>query len=315
VLPPPSFALAFLTHRKTALELERFAGMRFRTRVCSPQNWLFDDRVKSEESALAKLQLGPVKSLGAMDDLYAATVVVPTPKEIPAALAAIKREFPDAVEKPRRKRSAETFRYDDMHLLVSLGDLAAGQPEGLRNRQFEVQIHTGLQYAWWRATHDVIYKGSDRSWRLKRMASQIRASLELLDAALSNLRGAADLLDRVEEDDDAEFQRVVEWLERWPEDRRPEDQGRFSESVFKIGRASRLSLDMVEETLLDELIASPVTTPFQAILGSVIATHGASSIERLPPGQYVLVTDEFENACPAAAGIPDARRAIASPDS
>lgn len=312
MLAPPSFSLAFNAHRKTALALEKIAGERFRTRVSGPNSWLFDDRVKSEESSLAKLQLGPVKSLGVMDDLYAATVIVPTPNEIPEAVKVIKREFPGATERSRRRKSADTFRYDDMHLIVSLGDAAAGLP--FRDRPFEVQIHTGLQYAWWRATHDVIYKGSDRSWRLQRTASQIRASLELLDANLSNLRGAADLLSAVEEDDDTEFKRVVDWLERWPEERRPEDQKRFSESVLKVGEASGLSLDKVEHALIDDLIADPVTTPFQAVLGSVISEHGADALRKLPQDQYVLVTEEFEGSCPAVTDIPTDRRAFVSPD-
>jgi len=97
-------------------------------------------------------------------------------------------------------------------------------------------------------------------------------------------------------------------------DRRPDDEGRFSESVLELGRASGISVDMVEESLLDELIGDPVTTPFQAVLGSVVSRHGVSPVEDLNSGKYVLVTEEFEDACPAAAAIPPDRRAIASPD-
>jgi ppGpp synthetase/RelA/SpoT-type nucleotidyltranferase len=314
VLAPPSFQLALAPHKATAEKLSELAGSRLRQVVCSPNGWLFDDRVKSEESVLAKLLFGPVKSLGVMEDLYAATVVVPTPREVPDAIEKIKEAFPESVEKRRRKGDASTFRYDDVHLIASLGSSGPGLSEGLRRRRFEIQVHTGLQFAWWRATHDVIYKGSDRSWRLARLASQIRASLELLDATLSDLRGAASLLTAVEEDDDADFKKALDWLERWPEDRRPANQRRFSEAVIELGSAAGLSVGDIEGVLRDDLVTDSATTPFQAVLGSIVAERGAQVLDGLKAPRYVLITEEFESACPAAAAIPETRRSFASPD-
>jgi ppGpp synthetase/RelA/SpoT-type nucleotidyltranferase len=309
VLSPPSFRLAFKPHRATAAELKKIAGTRIQTDVCAPNGWLFDDRVKSEESALAKLQFGPVRSLGEMNDLYAATVVVPTPKEIPLAVKAIKDSLPDAIRSRRRIGKANTFEYDDVHVIAALGKEAAALSPGLRDRKFEVQIHTGLQYAWWRATHDVIYKGSQRSWQLIRMASQIRASLELLDATLSNLRGAANLLPAATDKDDAQFRESMRWLEKWPDEEKPEDRLRFASSTIELANASDLSLAKIEALLDQGLISDSGTTPFQAVLGSVVAAHGAGVLEGLKARRYVLVTEAFEAACPTICEVPPSRRA------
>src|SRR5205085_494883 len=146
---------------------------------------------KSEESALAKLQLSPVPALSEMHDLYGTTVVVPTTAQIPDAVEAISAEFPGATKVARRRPRAETFMYDDTHVLAQLGSRAAGLNDAIKHRKFEIQVKSGLQYAWWRATHDVLYKGAERSWRLSRVAGQIRAALELLDTQLGNLRGSA----------------------------------------------------------------------------------------------------------------------------
>src|SRR4051812_26354078 len=120
---PASFALAYLPHRVLGEELERIAGPRLQLEICKPNEWLFSGRVKSEESALAKLQLGPVKSLSEMQDIYATTIVVPTKAEVGAAINAVQAVFPGAEVVPRRRPRAETFIYDDTHVVAEMGDL------------------------------------------------------------------------------------------------------------------------------------------------------------------------------------------------
>lgn len=309
MLSPPSFRLAFKPHRVTAEELQKIAGARLKTEVCAPNGWLFDDRVKSEESALAKLQFGPVRSLDGMHDLYAATVVVPTPKEVPLAAKAIRASLPGARKTRRRVRPANTFEYDDVHLIASLGAEAEGFSPGLRGRKFEVQIHTGLQYAWWRATHDVIYKGSERSWPLIRMASQIRASLELLDATLSDLRGAANLLPPGSDPDDERYGQMVKFLDKWPKEERPKDALRFASSALELTESLDLTLNQLEGSLQGQLLEAAGMTPLQAVVGSVASAYGVETLKKLDPKRYILVTEEFEAACPEIRSLPASRRA------
>jgi len=309
---PGSFALAYLRERKTAEELQRVAGSRLNNLLCRPNQWLFDDRVKDEESALAKLELGPVPALESMQDLYAATIVVPTTAEVDDAVGAIEADLPGARVVRRPKGSAEAFAYDDVHVIASLGHQAPGLPRAFQEREFEIQIRTGLQYAWWRATHDVTYKGGARSWRVSRVASQVRASLELLDSVLGDLRGAAGLQAKTADEVDAAFERVAGWLEGWPEGRRPREATRFVDAVQALSQASGLGLDRLEALLEDgegrRLAAEEEVTPFQAILGITLSECGPTALCDLPRRhRFVLVTEELERACPEATRIDPAR--------
>jgi ppGpp synthetase/RelA/SpoT-type nucleotidyltranferase len=308
---PSSFALAFLPERKLAERLQQLAGRRLYQEICRPKKWLFDDRVKEEESALAKLQLGPVRSLGEMQDMYAATVVVPTKAEVDDAIAAIESDMPGAEVVERRRPRPETFLYDDVHMVAQLGDRAAGLARGVQVRRFEIQIRTGLQYAWWRATHDVLYKGNAPNWQLQRVAGQVRAALELLDAHLADLRGAARLQGEPDPED-PEFAVVAGWLDRWPEARRPDDVRRFYLAVRDLSKAADVSVTdvggLLESDMARSLVATEDVTPFQAVLGTVVDGYGANIVDRLRSNRYVLVTPELELACAATASITAARR-------
>lgn len=311
---PPSFALAYLPESLVAQELHRIAGKRLFSVVCQPNGWLFDHRVKTEESALAKMELGTLARLSDMWDVYGATIVVPTQREIDAAISAVQGAFPEAVPKVRARGSAETFSYDDVHLIARLGDAAPGLNDGLRAREFEIQIRTGLQYAWWRATHDVVYKTPSQSWRVQRLASQTRASLELLDAVLADLRGAAKLLQDGEDDADEGFEFVASWLvDYWAEDRRPANVTRFVSCVRRVADASGLTLEEVGALLAAARHAPPVTsediTPFEAVLVLAIDHQDASIVDRLPGDHFVLVTEEMVRAAPSIDAVTAERRA------
>jgi ppGpp synthetase/RelA/SpoT-type nucleotidyltranferase len=312
MLVPTSFALAYRVELAAADELMRIAGQRLYNGVCRPNQWLFDDRVKSDESALSKLLLGPVPSLAEMQDMYAATIVVPTRGELDAATRAVQASLPDSRVVRRRLGDPATFVYDDVHIIARLGTAATGLSPGLREREFEVQIRTGLQYAWWRATHKVIYKGG-RTWPLVRTASQVRASLELLDTVLANLRETA-RLQQVEADPaDAELERLACWLERWDEGRRPADAPRFATAASDLMSAAGTTADEVERLLAEErgadLIADEHIAPLQAVLALLVEAHGAALAEALPRRRYVLVTEELIRVSPATRGIAQARRA------
>jgi ppGpp synthetase/RelA/SpoT-type nucleotidyltranferase len=310
---PTSFALAYLPQHALGLEWERLAGERLRNKICKPAGWLFTDRVKTQESALAKLQLSPVPALSAMHDLYAATVVVPTKAEVQQAIDAIEADMPGVEPVPRKRPKASEFLYDDKHILVRMGEHAAGLAPALATRPFEVQVKTGLQFAWWRATHDVLYKGAGSNYQLDRVGGQIRAALELIDAQLANLRGAAQL--QVEGDDevDPRYAQVTGWLERWPEPLRPEDRKTFVSSVERLVSAARVDLDGIEEILGTDagklLTSATEVTPFQAVLGATVASQGPEVVDRISGTRYVLITSELEAACPQVAEVKETRRA------
>ncbi len=295
-----------------AVELQRIAGTRIKTVICEPHGWLFADRVKDAESAFSKLLYGRSHDLAQMRDLYAGTIVVPTRQELSGAIEALLDDMPESSVLERTAGDPSSFVYDDLHVAVRLGRHAAALGD-LGQREFEVQVRTGLQFAWWRATHDAVYKGK-RSRNLVRVTSQARASLEMLDLVLADLPGAAVQLQATGPDPhDVRRDRTAGLLVRWEEARRPRDVVRFCDSVNEVAAAAGLDARWCG-VLLDSsggrrLVSQLDVAPFQAVLAMLVETKGPGFIDELPKDRRLLVTDELRTACPALSGVPVGRLA------
>lgn len=303
---PASFEYLYLREKETANKLVEYAGSRL-AGLCADQNWLFDGRVKSEESVFAKLQMGELASILDMEDVYATTVVVPTRSELHEAAQAVQVEYPDSMIKIRRRADPRSFQYDDMHIYASLGRTAPGIEPAIRHRPFEIQIRTGLQYSWWRATHGVLYKGNVKDWRLERVASQARGTLDLVDGVLADLPAAAELLERQADDADAEFGQIVGWLEKWPEGDRPVDRKRFVDSVSVWLEQAGVALDEIEAALDSQrgqaLITEEGVTAVQVV--QVLAADDVGPEALVADERRVLVTDELVAVAPDFGLLPE----------
>ncbi|WP_277209173.1 hypothetical protein [Isoptericola croceus] len=289
-----------------------------RLRILAADNaWLFDDRIKSAESALSKLETGRA-CLRDMNDLYAAMLVVPTQKHVKSASEAVLKSFTAQI-RPARPMEASSFVYDDMHIIATLrgkvSPRAVPHPAVL-DRPFEIQIHTGAQYAWWRATHDDIYKGSSpagRSWAAKRASGQARASLELVDGVLADFEAAARLQKTTMPLDDDPGESVRGWLQHWPRRRRPADEVRFASTATAIAAAAAVDADAITERFsagdLATFVAAPNLTPIQVILIACHLIGGTTIFPNLATTQQrVLITDELLGAYPALGALPSAQR-------
>lgn len=296
--------------------LRRLAGNRLRI-LSADNSWLFDDRVKSLESALSKLETGR-SSLREMNDLYAAMVVVPTQKHVNAASEAILTSFSGQV-RPTRHLEASSFVYDDTHIIATLrgkvSPRAVPHPAVL-DRPFEIQIHTGVQYAWWRATHDDIYKGSSpagRSWAARRASGQARASLELVDGVMADFEGAAQLQKALRPNDDDAGEDVRSWLQLWPRSRRPADEVRFASTAVELTTTVAVARDLVTQKLATDdmsvFIANPEITPIQVVLIACHQVAGSSMFVKLASAQRrVLITAELVAAYPGLSALPSDQR-------
>ncbi len=298
---PTSFLVRCREQEAIVKRVQMRAEPRLR-RLCDDNRWLFEGRIKPAESVLAKLQLGELRSIEDMHDFYATTVVVPTRAELEDAVTKVMAAFGEADRKPPRLRDPEAFIYDDAHVIARLGPLGGNlEPAEVEQRAFEVQVRTGLQWAWWRATHDQVYKGSD-DWRLRRAAASVRAVLESAEGDLADLQGAAERLGvpaGIEPDADAEA--IGLWPSMWPEARRAADPRRFVENVQVYLAAAGLDVtgcgELLKSTRSAELIATRELTPAQTILILLAEECGATFISALRAyGRFVLVTDEMRSA-------------------
>lgn len=308
---PDSVTRAYEEELALVEPLRTHASNRLRI-LAADNSWLFDDRIKPAESALSKLETGRA-SLRDMHDLYAAMIVVPTQKHVKPASEAVLRSFTGQV-RPARTLEASSFVYDDVHIIAMLrGKISprAVPHPAILDRPFEIQIHTGAQYAWWRATHDDLYKGSSaagRSWAAKRASGQARASLELIDGVLADFEAAAQLQRNARQDEDP-GEPVREWLQHWQPRNRPADEVRFVSTATAIALAAGVDTDAITQRLaagdLAQFIAAPDLTPVQVILIACHRIGGSTIFPRLAAAkQRVLVTDELILAYPAFSDLP-----------
>ena len=294
-------------------KMREFAEPRLRN-LCAQHHWLFDDRVKGVESALVKLEMGRTSSLRGLIDLYATMVVVPTAAHIDLAVAAVLDSF-DGTVKQRPPRPPDSFPYDDVHIHAYLGTKVSppAMLEVVRLRVFEIQVRTGLQYAWWRATHDTTYKGAIKDPATQRLAGQTRATLELLDSLLADIPKAAELQLIGYADEPAPTPPSANWLQLWAEDRRPDDVGRFCETIDAILSAADVDAEMVGSALTDGthdvLLNSDQLTPTQAIVVVVDELAAPGWTERLAlVGRRLMVTAEMLAVRPELDQVPVAHR-------
>lgn len=313
---PESVIRAYETEMTLIEPVRHFASSRLRL-LANNNSWLFDDRVKSIESALSKMEADG-KPLSDIHDLYAAMIVVPTHNHVESAVKAVVGAF-SAEVRPRRSSDASSFVYDDIHIIASLRDKVSPRvvphPSCL-DRRFEIQIHTGVQYAWWRATHDSLYKGSSetgRSWAAKRASGQARAALELIDGVMADFETAASLQTITHSVQDP-GESVRSWLFLWPKRSRPADELRFTDTVVEACKIAGIELGEVEKALfsgsVDDLIANVELTPIQIVLIVCHKIRGDALFGSLKQsGRKVLITEEMVHSYPPFGALPAHHRA------
>jgi ppGpp synthetase/RelA/SpoT-type nucleotidyltranferase len=154
--------------------------------------WHYESRIKSEESYALKVECGRAGDPNAAEDFFGCTIVVPNYTAVGAAEDLVRNLYGDP--EYRRPVSADVtnkepsdFRFDDLRLYVSYKDQGFGPSSGLTGTLFEVQVKTFLQHAWSIATHDLIYKSDDVSWRRERVAHQARAALEQTEVIIAGM--------------------------------------------------------------------------------------------------------------------------------
>jgi hypothetical protein len=300
---PGSFQAAYAAERAVIAEVREIAGSNLRT-LCADHQWLFADRLKDEESVLARLQLGDCESIGDLPDFYGATVIVPTKNQLNDATDSVIALFDNAEVKKERNFDPRAFPYDDVHVRAQLGRSAIRPGDNpVQARHFEIQVRTGLQYSWWWATHDSIYKGGVQEWRAHRLASQVRASLELLDDVLANLGPTSRLQANRPSDREEDYRALSELLTHWSESQRPIDVRRFCETVLVYADKSEISVGdlvaTVEEESNADVVGIPGITPAQGVFIAVYRVVGDPLVAALiAAGRRVICSPEMCEACP-----------------
>lgn len=153
---------------------------------CSGLGYAFLDRIKTVQSLSEKIETGRFSSWSEIDDLYAATIVVPNKDKEEGVIDHIRTLF-DIVKSKRRETTEnepDVFRFDHTRVYCQMKDVSISSQ--VKSIIFEIQIKTVFEYAWGVSTHDLFYKTDIIDWRLSRLAAQLKASVEQLDMIVAD---------------------------------------------------------------------------------------------------------------------------------
>lgn len=199
--------------------------------------WHYESRIKTLESFALKVETGRIASLAEIEDVFAATIVVPEWSQIAEAEALVLERYELHERRPSpgpgTSKSSDRFLFDDVRLFVRYRRAESERSEIRDGLLFEIQVKTFLQHAWAVATHDVVYKTPSRDWRRERVAFQVRASLESAEVAIGNIESLAKSPILPSEDPEiAELNATIAILkEHWGPELLPTNLRRLAENV------------------------------------------------------------------------------------
>ena len=230
------------------------------------ERWHYESRVKSAESFTLKIESGRFKKPSALEDFFAATIVVRNGSEIIEAEKLVAELFSSQYRRPKNDnettKAPEAFPFDDLRLYLQWKDSPALPPTGLDGVLFEVQIKTFLQHAWAIATHNLIYKSDEANWSKARIAYQIKAMLEHAEISIQEAESLATSAALAKQDQETtEVKRGIALLKsQWASEELPDDVRRLARNITALIRGLRLEMNRLE-TILNEGKASAGAHP------------------------------------------------------
>ncbi|MET8366708.1 hypothetical protein ABZU53_24410 [Micromonospora sp. NPDC005194] len=220
--------------------------------------WHYESRIKTEQSFALKVECGRPGNPNALEDFFGCVVVVPNYLTIADAVEMIHSLYGSPLYTRPASRDSTTkgpseFRYDDLRLYLEYRDQGYGPPTGIAGTLFEVQVRTFLQHAWTIATHDVIYKSDDVSWRRERVAYQAKAALEQAEVTIASM---ADLeRSPALPGDHKDFRNtnaVISLLkEHWSPEQLPTDVRRLATGILELLKKLNLGSEEAFRALLE----------------------------------------------------------------
>jgi len=220
--------------------------------------WHYESRIKKEESFALKMETGRISEARKMEDFFACTIVVENYNAIDDALIIIKENFDEKYRRPKSIKytikNPDSFPFDDLRIYVKLKEKKNLPTSEFESIIFEIQIKTYLQYAWYIATHDLIYKSADISWSKQRIAYQIKAILENAELTI----GSVDTLSEspMISKNTKDFNCMIKcknFIEKmWEKDDLPDDMMRLSKNVASLLQALRIPLAGLKRIIQEE---------------------------------------------------------------
>ena len=242
--------------------------------------WLYYSRLKSEESYVLKIESGRVQDPSQLEDFFACIIVVENNNKLIEAVQTIEALFKVIERRPETcetKKLPEVFSYDSLRLYAVLKNDPGVSSTGniLSNITFEIQIKTFLQHAGDIATHDLVYKGSERNWAKQRIAYQVKAMLEHAELSIYEIDNVknSELLNKSYKEFD-HLNNITEFLKKhWPSETLPKDLIRLSRNVSDLLKLLNMNISTLDALLHKKSLARNVTmsdlSPYLAIIQTI----------------------------------------------
>lgn len=285
--------------------------------IAKRQGGNYTSRIKPLESAMLKIEkVEYERPFLDMEDMFAGSIIVPTITTISRTKDEIEGLF--TIDEVRPKETPNPSVFDgtyDLHLILKLRDSPYRLDKSILKLRFEVQIKTLLQQAWASTSHDIIYKPKRLSYGLVRIASQIRALLELADSVLANIEKAAELQSEHDYPKYQDQKKIIEILEKyWEPARLPLDRRRATLIIQKYAGLANILIDNLDSILsrprYSDLLKLRSVTPTQTIFMILFIEKDGNLPKLIKGNSKVLVTEEMLDSCSLLAKIPQANRII-----
>jgi ppGpp synthetase/RelA/SpoT-type nucleotidyltranferase len=283
-------------------------------------------RIKPVESVLLKIERdGPERPFEEIEDLFAATIVVPNSTLIPKVEEEVGRLFEIVDRVPPKTKKPSEFVYDDRHLILKLQQEPGREARDLASIRFELQIKTEMQAAASAVSREFSYKTKWLSWTRARMESSIRALVEMLDGILASLAESSDSEEPAEEEYAvfANRNKIVQILEEiLVSEQLPDDRRRLAVVVEDCLRLCKpkASIEDLGQILRKKEHARITQARSLSAAGSVFIVlflegrlTNQSAKEQPDPNRLLgkrryLVTQEMIDFCPLLEDMPEDRR-------
>lgn len=157
---------------------------------CNKKEFAYCSRIKSIGSLAEKIESGRFLKWEDIDDLFAATIIIPNLNFEKNVIEFLEKAF---IVKEIKKRNStlkapDVFRFDSTRIILNLNPSSTNSNNIISNQIFEVQIKSAFEYAWSIATHQLSYKTNTIDWKLLRLSAQIKAIVEQLDTIIVNAK-------------------------------------------------------------------------------------------------------------------------------
>lgn len=268
--------------------------------------WFYRSRLKKIESFYQKLESNVNYHISNFEDFFGCEIVVDTKEQIEIALHSIQKYFFIEYQRPdninETNLSPDSFRFSDLRLYLKKKSVTGMQEKEFQKLKFELQIKTIFSYAWAKATHDLVYKGSDISWAKERVSYQIKAMLEQSEYTISNIANTNDTFFP----EHNKFKRLKSvsqiFQERWDKTLLPADLKRSTESIFLLADLLSISQDNLLEILDSKMTSDFVEkhrniSPFFAALVALQDTSllFVSNNKNIKNKKKFLIVEELED--------------------